>query len=72
MEGSFFVSTRLMAQYRTAISLLSTSYNKGKYNGIRIESLASKVNTMLTILLFIALLILCWVAYKSIDWFEKI
>lgn len=27
---------------------------------------------MLTIVLFLALLILCWVVYKSIDWFEKI
>lgn len=27
---------------------------------------------MLTILLFVAQLILCWVVYKSIDWFEKI
>lgn len=26
---------------------------------------------MLTIVLFFALLILCWVVYKSIDWFEK-
>jgi hypothetical protein len=27
---------------------------------------------MLTIYLFIALLILCWLTFKSIDWFEKI
>jgi hypothetical protein len=27
---------------------------------------------MLTIELLLALLILCWVTYKSIDWFEQI
>ncbi len=29
-------------------------------------------NIMLTIVLFLTLLILCRVIYKSIDWFEKI
>ena len=29
-------------------------------------------NIMLTIALFLALLLMVWVFYKSIDWFEKI
>jgi hypothetical protein len=41
----------------------------GIWIGIR---LSTNRHIMLTILLFLALLILCWVIYKSIDWFEKI
>lgn len=29
-------------------------------------------NLIMVIILFLALLLLCWVVYKSIDWFEKI
>lgn len=31
-----------------------------------------KTNTMLTLMLFAALLLLCWLIFKTIDWFEKI
>lgn len=31
-----------------------------------------QLNTMLTLLLFLALLLSCWVILKTIDWFEKI
>jgi hypothetical protein len=27
---------------------------------------------MLTVFLFLALLLFCWLMYKSVDWFEKI
>ncbi len=30
------------------------------------------IKVMLTLSLLVALLILCWVIFKSIDWFEKI
>lgn len=34
--------------------------------------MACKANTIMTILLFLILILLCWATYKSIDWFEKI
>jgi hypothetical protein len=30
------------------------------------------INTMITILLFLATLVSWWIIFKSIDWFEKI
>jgi len=35
-------------------------------------AISNKTNTMLTIILFVALLVLGWLIFKSIDWFEKI
>lgn len=34
--------------------------------------LACKIITIMTILLFLILVLLCWATYKSINWFEKI
>lgn len=38
----------------------------------RLVNRFQKYTTMVTIILFLTLLVFCWVFYKSIDWFEKI
>jgi hypothetical protein len=72
MEGSFllllfpfdFIPTHipLNQQVRFIHVLLASVWLKQNQN----------IYIMLTIELFLALLILCWVTYKSIDWFEQI
>jgi hypothetical protein len=73
MEGSFCLNTSGIylfklqnADYQRFVCLFKECGTR-----IGIGSLQNK-NIMLTIVLFLTLLILCWVVYKSIDWFEKI
>lgn len=35
-------------------------------------SSSKTINTMITLLLLLAMLVCCWLMFKSIDWFEKI
>lgn len=39
---------------------------------VQVWLMAYKIIRIMTILLFLILVLLCWATYKSIDWFEKI